>query len=212
VIETLIVLAKRPVPGRVKTRLCPPFTQVQAAALADAALRDTLDATDAVAARRRVLTFDGDANGWLRPGWRLVPQCAGGLDRRLASALEQAGTPSVLVGMDTPQLQAHHLDGVDLAGNDACLGLSADGGYWAIGLADHRLAQSALRGVPMSTPHTGTAQLGRLHSLGLRVQLLAELTDVDTAQEARSVAAGAPWTRFAALHRKFVLSADAEVA
>jgi hypothetical protein len=211
-IETVIVLAKRPLPGRVKTRLCPPFTPDQAAALAGAALRDTLDAADAVAARRRVLAFDGDADEWLRPGWRLVPQCAGGLARRLASALGLAGTPSVLVGMDTPQLLTHHLDAADLAGNDACLGLSADGGYWALGLADHRLADRALRGVPMSTPHTGTAQLARLYSLGLRVQLLDELTDVDTAPTAQSVAVHAPWTRFAALHRTFVRAADVEVA
>lgn len=212
-IETLIVLAKQPVPGRVKTRLCPPFTPSQAAALAGAALRDTLDTAEAVAARRLVLCLDGDGDEWLRPGWLLAAQCAGGLDRRLASALAQSGTASVLIGMDTPQLLAHHLADVDLAGYDACLGLSADGGYWAIGLADHQLAHSALGGVPMSTPYTGAAQLRRLSALGMRVQLLPELTDVDTASAAQSVATSAPWTRFAALHRRLaVASANEDVA
>jgi glycosyltransferase A (GT-A) superfamily protein (DUF2064 family) len=212
VIETLIVLAKQPVPGRVKTRLCPPFTPHQSAALAAAALRDTLDAADAAAARQRVLALDGDGAAWLRPGWRLVPQCAGGLDRRLAAALAQGGPASVLVGMDTPQLRAHHLAQVDLSKHDACLGLAADGGYWAIGLADHRLAHSAVLGVPMSTSRTGAAQLTRLRSLGLQVQLLDKLTDVDTANTARSVATESPWTRFATLHDELVGSNGEVVA
>jgi uncharacterized protein len=211
-IETLVVLAKQPVPGRVKTRLCPPFTPDQAAALADAALRDTLDAADAAAVRRRVLAFDGNSNAWLRPGWRLAAQCGGTLDRRIATALTQGGAGSVLVGMDTPQLQAHHLARVDLAAYDACLGLSADGGYWVLGLAEHRLAHRVVGGVPMSTAHTGASQLARLYSLGLRVQLLGELIDVDTAAAAQSVAAAAPSTRFATLHGIFVRSFDERVA
>ncbi|NEB80628.1 glycosyltransferase, partial [Streptomyces sp. SID14478] len=55
---TVLVLAKAPVPGRVKTRLTPPFTPVEAARLAAAALRDTLDAVLAAPARRRVLVLE----------------------------------------------------------------------------------------------------------------------------------------------------------
>jgi glycosyltransferase A (GT-A) superfamily protein (DUF2064 family) len=211
-IETLVVLAKRPVAGRVKTRLCPPFTAGEAAALADAALRDTLDTADRVIAANRVLAFRGKGDEWQRSGWQLVRQSSGSLDRRLAAALAAAGTASVLVGMDTPQLCAHHLDGVDLVRHDACLGLATDGGFWAIGLADHRLAHSALRGVAMSRSDTGAAQLTRLRALGLRVQLLDELTDVDTAESAHTVAAAAPQTRFAALHRQLVSTVDGAVA
>src|SRR5690348_8634679 len=57
--HALAVLAKRPVPGRVKTRLSPPFTPEQAAALAGAALQDTLAAVSATGVRRRLLVFDG---------------------------------------------------------------------------------------------------------------------------------------------------------
>ena len=59
---TLAVIAKAPVPGRVKTRLCPPCTHEQAAAIAEAALRDTLDALRAARAGRHAVVLDGRAS------------------------------------------------------------------------------------------------------------------------------------------------------
>jgi glycosyltransferase A (GT-A) superfamily protein (DUF2064 family) len=106
--------------------------------------------------------------------------------------------PAVLVGMDTPQLRPSDLATVDLVSNAACLGSATDGGYWAIGFADPGLAAAAISGVPMSTSGTGVHQLARLRSLGLRVQLLGVLTDVDTVDTADEVAALAPHTHFAA--------------
>ncbi|MBN9619692.1 MAG: DUF2064 domain-containing protein, partial [Actinobacteria bacterium] len=205
----LVVLAKRPAPGRVKTRLCPPFTPAEAADLAAAALRDTVETVAAADAPLRVLAFDGDPRGWRPPGWRHVAQPDGPLGRRIAAALGAADRPAVLVGMDTPQLTVDHLAAADLRRFDACLGPAADGGYWALGLADPRVAPAALRGVPMSTEVTADRQLRRLRELGLRVQLLDELTDVDTAESARTVAAEAPWTRFARHHRELL---EGEVA
>ncbi|NEA82606.1 glycosyltransferase, partial [Actinospica acidiphila] len=76
---TLLVIAKEPRPGRVKTRLTPPFTPEEAAALAEAALADTLDAVARTPARRRVLVLDGSPGPWLPAGVEVVPQCAGGL-------------------------------------------------------------------------------------------------------------------------------------
>ncbi|HEY3682084.1 MAG TPA: DUF2064 domain-containing protein [Streptosporangiaceae bacterium] len=109
----VIVLAKRPVAGRVKTRLCPPYRPEQAAALAEAALADTLDAVARTAAVRRVVALGdpdtdgriaerarvrGDARpgglgepgaggGWgAPPGFAVVRQRGGGLDARIAGA------------------------------------------------------------------------------------------------------------------------------
>jgi hypothetical protein len=65
---TLLVIAKQPVPGRVKTRLVPPCTHEQAAALAEAALADTLRTVLTVPARRRVLVMDGRPGQWLPLG------------------------------------------------------------------------------------------------------------------------------------------------
>ncbi|MGW5090193.1 DUF2064 domain-containing protein [Streptomyces coelicoflavus] len=192
---TLLVIAKEPCPGRVKTRLTPPFTPVEAAALAEAALADTLAAVAATPARRRVLVLDGAPGPWLPPGFDVVPQCAGGLDERLADAFAGCAGPALLIGMDTPQVTPDLLD-VDFRDCDAYVGPAEDGGFWALGLA--RPEPALLRGVPMSTPVTGAVQRERLLAAGLRVRDLPALRDVDTAADARAVAALAPDGRFAA--------------
>jgi glycosyltransferase A (GT-A) superfamily protein (DUF2064 family) len=207
---TLLVLAKAPVPGRVKTRLTPACTPEQAARLAAAALSDTLRALGQVPAGRRVLVLDGAPGRWLPPGWEVVPQCGGDLDARLAAAFAEAadgspaGTPALLVGMDTPQLEARTLaeplaPGAR-AGVDAWFGPAGDGGFWALGLArpSAELARRLLIGVPMSTETTGAAVRARLDAAGLNVATLPTLTDVDTVTEAAEVAALAPGTLFAA--------------
>jgi rSAM/selenodomain-associated transferase 1 len=198
-LSTLVVLAKAPRAGRSKTRLCPPCTPAEAAALARAALADTLEAVLATPASRRVLVLDGPAGDWLPAGFDVLPQRGGGLDERLAHAFADVGEPALLVGMDTPQLAAADLERglacLAAPGTDAVLGPAPDGGYWAIGLrsADPR----AFLGVPMSTAQTGEAQLARLRGLGLRVALLPALRDVDRIADARAVAALAPTGRFA---------------
>ncbi|MEV7787833.1 DUF2064 domain-containing protein [Streptomyces sp. NPDC088106] len=190
---TLLVIAKEPRPGRVKTRLTPPFTPEEAAALAEAALTDTLEAVARTPARRRVLVLDGTPGPWLPAGVEVVPQCAGGLDERLAAAFAGCDGPALLIGMDTPQVTPELLT-VDFADCDAYFGPAEDGGFWALGLAEPD--PGLLRGVPMSTPDTGAAQRRRLTRL--RVRDLPLLRDVDTADDAAVVAATAPGGHFAA--------------
>ena len=189
---TLLVIAKEPRPGRVKTRLTPPFTPEQAATLAEAALADTLDTVARTPARRRVLVLDGTPGPWLPPGFDVVPQSGGGLDERLAAAFAACDGPALLIGMDTPQVTPELLT-VDWADCDAYFGRARDGGFWALGLAEPD--PDRLRGVPMSQPYTGAAQRARL--AGLRVRDLPALRDVDTAHDAGLVAADAPGGRFA---------------
>ncbi|WP_328862214.1 TIGR04282 family arsenosugar biosynthesis glycosyltransferase [Streptomyces sp. NBC_00306] len=192
---TLLVIAKEPRPGRVKTRLTPPFTSHEAAELAEAALADTLHAVAATPASRRVLVLDGTPGPWLPPGFDVVPQCAGGLDERLADAFAHCDGPALLIGMDTPQVTPELLT-VDFAACDAFFGPAEDGGFWALGLAHPDPA--LLRGVPMSTAGTGAVQRDRLLAAGLRVRDLPRLRDVDTAADAQAVAALAPHGCFAA--------------
>jgi uncharacterized protein len=195
----LIVLAKEPVPGRVKTRLCPPCTPAEAATLALAALADTLDAALASGARRVVLALDGRPGAWCPPGVEVVGQGAGTLDRRLTTAWAAATSgPAVLIGMDTPQVTAADLDASlgALADHDAVLGPASDGGWWALGL--RRPHRRAFAGVPMSRTDTGARQHARLTALGLRTAPLPVRTDVDTWDDAVTVARAAPGGRFAA--------------
>jgi len=221
-VQTIVILAKSPQPGRSKTRLTPTFTPAESAALAAAALHDTIDAASAAAgscASSLVLAWDGPAVPWWPVGAVVQQQRGDGLDERLEHAFADAfrmrpDTPVLLIGMDTPQLEPADLrvgwESTDddaaadhaAADADAVLGLSPDGGFWAVGL--RRPVVGAFLGVPMSTQRTGIQQLERLRSLGLRVRLLPARRDVDTPADAQAVAAIAPDTRFGRLHRRLV--------
>jgi rSAM/selenodomain-associated transferase 1 len=200
VTPALLVMAKAPAPGRSKTRLTPPCTPRQAAALARAALEDTLaSVARSRLAGRRIVVLDGEPDGWLPPGFEVLPQRGAGLAERLAAAFDDVGGPALLVGMDTPQVASRILDDglAALAGGaDAVFAPAPDGGYWAIGL--RRADPAVFAGIPMSAPDTGTRQRARLEALGLRVACLPPFRDVDTIHDARRVAVQAPAGRFAA--------------
>ncbi|MCW2887053.1 MAG: uncharacterized protein QOE54_314 [Streptosporangiaceae bacterium] len=205
----LIVIAKEPRPGLVKTRLTPPYSPGQAAELAEAALGDTLETVAATPAARRVLALSGGPGPWLPPGFEVIAQRGDGLDERLAAAFGDAhrGRPMVLIGMDTPQVTTALLvrAGKALRTHEAVFGPAEDGGFWLLGLRTPE--PGLLTGVPMSRPDSGAVQLARLRGAGLRVAVLPELTDVDTAADAERVAACAPHGRFAQAVRGVRVSA-----
>jgi glycosyltransferase A (GT-A) superfamily protein (DUF2064 family) len=136
-------------------------------------------------------------------GWTVHPQRGEGFADRLVHAHEDValatGATVVQLGMDTPHLPAEDL--ADVArrvgdGNDAVLGPAADGGWWVLGLTDHRVAR-CLRDVEMSTPHTYDDTLAALHAQGVRVATARVLRDVDTVDDAVLAATAAPGSRFA---------------
>ncbi|GDY33491.1 TIGR04282 family arsenosugar biosynthesis glycosyltransferase [Gandjariella thermophila] len=209
----LLVVAKAPVPGLAKTRLCPPASPEQAAEVAAAALLDTLDAVLAVPSAVPVVALTGDLPGAaqfaeLRPllaRTRMIPQRGADFAARLAAAHADAaalcpGLPVLQIGMDTPQVTPGLLAAAgtrlrtDAA--DAVLGPAEDGGWWALGLRDPRAAE-ALREVPMSTAETGARTLDALRGRGLHVGTLPTLSDVDTVGDALRVADLVPESRFA---------------
>ncbi len=185
--RTVVVLAKQPVAGKVKTRLCPPCSPVQAAELAAAALRDTFEAAALCQVERWVCVFDGDPDGLVPSRFEVIPQRTGGLDLRLADAfgdvMGDGSGPTVLIAMDTPQVTPVLLDQAfaALENYDAVIGPTDDGGYWTIGV--HRADRAIFEGVPMSTDATGEAQIDRLRSLGHRVNILPTIRDLDTASD-----------------------------
>jgi uncharacterized protein len=200
----LLVLAKEPRAGRVKTRLCPPCTPEHAADLAAAALADTLAAARASGAARVVVALDGEPGDWLPPGVDVVPQGRGDLDRRLATAWAQVDGPTIQVGMDTPQIApeafAEGFALLDRPDVDALFGPALDGGWWTVGLT--RPDPDVFLGVLPSRPDTGHRQRAGLRARGLRVHDLPVVRDVDDIADARAVAAASAGTRFArTLHR-----------
>lgn len=198
----VLVMAKQPLPGRVKTRLCPPLSPVEAAAVAEAALADTLDAVAASGADRKIIALDGSPGPWLPPGFELIAQRGRTFTDRLVRAWEDASGPGVQIGMDTPQIGGDELDGLlavlERPGRPAVLGHALDGGWWVVGLTGYD-PEAVFRRVPMSTAVTGARQESRLRSLGFEVVPAAVRRDIDTTADLVAVAAEAPRTRTAAL-------------
>lgn len=195
---TVLVVAKAPIAGRVKTRLCPPCSAVEAAWVAEAALCDTLDAVAVSRADRRLLVLDGEPGAWLPEDFEVVSQVPGDLGTRLDAAWSHVEGPAVQIGMDTPQITGALLDdalGTLERGADAVLGPALDGGWWLVGLAS--TLRGVFRGVPMSAADTGARQLERLRALGLDVTLLPTLRDMDTFADALAIAAQLPGSRTA---------------
>jgi rSAM/selenodomain-associated transferase 1 len=191
---TIIVMAKAPQAGRVKTRLSPPLAPAEAAAIAEAALEDTLRAVLLTPVDRRILALEGPPGLWLPPGIEVVPQRADHFGERLANALADAGGSCLLIGMDTPQvmpeLLSHALSTLASPATGAVLGLSEDGGWWALGVRQWHA--DLFRNVPMSSSFTGTAQIAQLAALGLSVAMLPVLRDIDHWNDVVSVASRIP--------------------
>lgn len=194
----LLVLAKEPVAGRAKTRLCPPCSPAEAAAIAEAALADTLEAAMSSGADRVVLSLDGRPGPWCPVGVEVLDQGQGTLADRLATTWRATRGPALQVGMDTPQADAAVLaaamtqliDGPDAA----VLGQALDGGWWAIGFLEPH--PEVFARIPTSQADTGGRQLCRLVESGLATGLLPALRDVDTWADAVAVAARCPGGRF----------------
>lgn len=215
----VLVMAKAPVPGRVKTRLCPPLSPAEAAAVAEAALADTLAAVAGCGADHKIVALDGVRGEWLPAGMRVVPQHGRGLAERLAHAWATTwpltGGWGVQIGMDTPQVTSAELDAllemVVSQPRAAVLGPATDGGWWTIGLrgTDPR---RVFGGVPMSSACTGAAQLARLQALGLQVRTVQTHRDIDTFADLAAVATAIPDSRTAGAWREWAGAASARAS
>ncbi|WP_330274410.1 DUF2064 domain-containing protein [Lentzea sp. NBC_00516] len=220
----LLIMAKSPIPGQVKTRLCPPLTPEEAADVAAAALLDTVEAALATPGAVPVVALAGvvrreDVRDALAE-CVVIPQRGLTFAERLVHAhadVARFGMPVLQIGMDTPQVTPSLLESC-AEFDEAALGFALDGGWWALGLRDPLRAE-VLRDVPMSRADTGARTLEALQGWrtldapapheggttrppdapdGMRVRTLPTLSDVDTMVDARAVAAQAPGSRFAA--------------
>ncbi len=219
------VMAKAPVPGRVKTRLSPPLTPTEAASLNAAFLRDTLAnlgaaAADCGAACAVSYTPVGQESlftGILPDSTLLVPQRGDGFGERLLFTvidLLQCGFGAVcLIDSDSPTVPTAEFAGAARALDRDCavLGRSDDGGYYLLGMraAHARLFQE----IAWSTEAVGEQTAERAAEIGLPLVELARWYDVDDAASLARLraeqAAGGPG--YAAPHtRAFLLGLDAE--
>ncbi len=197
----LTIIAKQPIAGRVKTRLVPPLSHEQAAQIAAACLHDTFEAARSCVDRhddvRAVALIEGAAGNWIPEGFETHHQDGDGLGERLAHGFELLG-PGLIVGMDTPSAGPHFDAAFEAlrAGRDA-IGMTHDGGYWGIGLAN--VDRAVFTGVPMSTAHTGADQLERLRALQRNVDILATVRDLDHFDDIAPIVADLPASHLASV-------------
>ena len=164
----LLVLAKEPVPGRVKTRLCPPCTPAEAAAIAEAALADTLAAASAMPAPTGWSWRSTASPGhWCPPGVVVV---AAGRRRRSPTAWPRRGAPTagpaLQIGMDTPQVTPRTSTRAMAASSTApgrrgARPRRATAGWWAHRPPPRR-SPASFAGIPTSRADTGARQQRRL--------------------------------------------------
>jgi uncharacterized protein len=190
--DALIVVAKQPVPGQTKTRLCPPLSPEQAADLYRCLLLDTLALAARLDAADLVLAYTPlGARAYFRglaPRlFRLLPQQGAGLGERLANALAQqfdrGYQRAVIMNSDGPTLPLCYLEEAfsALGGADVTLGAGHDGGYYLIGM--NRLHPALFEGIAWSTEQVLPQTLATCRDLQLQVHLLPEWYDVDVAAD-----------------------------
>jgi rSAM/selenodomain-associated transferase 1 len=188
--NALLVVAKRPSPGRTKTRLVPPLSSQQAAALYECFLKDTLDLVRQVPNVQPVVAYLPEkAKSYftnLAPDFDYILQEGQDLGMRLDNALtaylRRGYQRVVIMNSDGPTLPLSSLTAAfeKLAGEtDVVLGPCDDGGYYLIGIK--RPVPRLLREVRMSTPNVTADTLDLAAEEGLRVVLLPVWYDVDDA-------------------------------
>jgi hypothetical protein len=211
------IMAKAPRPGAVKTRLCPPLTAAQSAALARCFLRDTIDSVRRLCRAQPVIAYAPTRERALferlAPGLALVPQRGHDLGARMRSvlrALLTRGHPAaIVIGTDTPTLPTARLQrGVDLVASgrvDVVLGPAADGGYYLVGVrADH---PGLFEGIAWSTPAVLDTTLRRARAGGLRTACLPTWRDIDTPDDLSRLRAELARTRYTAPATRRLLAA-----
>ena len=191
----LILFARAPVAGRVKTRLADLLTAEGAARLYRAFLEDAARSCASSAAWESVLAVDGDPDDeelarLFPPPWRRVRQAAGDLGSRLTAAFLrefEAGAPAALaVGSDHPELRRGRLReafAILGRGSRAVLVPAEDGGYCAIGLRRSISPAEVFRDIPWSSRSVLPATLDRLSAVGAGASVLASSYDVDLPED-----------------------------
>ncbi|HEY6947277.1 MAG TPA: TIGR04282 family arsenosugar biosynthesis glycosyltransferase [Gemmatimonadales bacterium] len=193
--RSLVVFARAPELGRVKTRLAREIGEAAALEAYRELGKAVLGAVGRLGACDLVVAFtpadrEASVRAWLGPAPRYEPQLEGDLGARMLGAVAgrfAAGAAKVLlIGTDCPGLNPELLETAfaRLDRADTVLGPAADGGYYLVGMK--RPIPELFEGIPWSGPTTLSATLARAAAAGVSVALLDERRDIDTAADWRS--------------------------
>lgn len=198
----VLVMAKAPLPGLVKTRLEPVFSPAQCAELQAALIRRTAAwAVKVAGAGGAYLAFDpphgvGALTEILPPGVDLFAQADGDLGRRLVAATAEVGArrrsasaPLLVVGVDTRLMPAHAAAALAALrdGADVAFGPSLDGGYYIAALSRPAPEVFAIDPAAWGGPDVLRLSLAAAGSAGLATATLAPERDLDTPADAAAL-------------------------
>ncbi len=184
--NALIVVAKRPAPGRTKTRLSPPLSPQLASQLYECFLLDTLDQVRQVQGAQKVIAYFNEPGYFQRlaPDFQMIRQEGANLGARLDHALtmylSQGYQRVVIMDSDSPTIPPAYLSHSFTAladGADVVLGPCEDGGYYLIGIK--KPAPRLLREVHMSTTTVAEETIALAKEEGLNLVSLPVWYDVD---------------------------------
>jgi rSAM/selenodomain-associated transferase 1 len=186
----LAAMAKVPVRGEVKTRLCPPLTLAQAAKLGRCLVADRVEQLGAVPRADRLVAFwpperEPEARALVPAGLRLVSQHGADLGARmgrlLSDLLAEGYAGAIVVGTDTPTLPTAYLEEacaqLRSGAADVTVGPAEDGGYYLIGL--RVTAPELFTDMPWGGGTVYAETLARARARGRRVAVLPSWFDVD---------------------------------
>jgi uncharacterized protein len=190
-----VIFAKAPIPGEVKTRLCPPLTPDEAATLHGSFVLDMLERTTLAVAKlqlplHRYLACAPSSELVFfkimeeRQGVRLLDQAGEDLGQRMhrtsVDVFAKGYKQVIIVGTDVPTLpMSVYQEALAILGrSDVALGPALDGGYYLIGLTQP--AEQLFTGVPWSTDQVLAVTQQQAKTLGLSVELTTAWRDVDT--------------------------------
>lgn len=200
----LVIFAKAPIAGEVKTRLCPPLTPDEAATLHGSFVLDMLERTKLAVVKLQIpfhrylacapsseLVFFKIMEE--RQAVRLLDQTGEDLGQRMhrtfADLFAKGYQHVIIVGTDVPTLplSVYHEALTILGRSDVVLGPALDGGYYLIGLKQP--AEQLFAGVPWSTDQVLAVTQQKAKALGLSVELTTAWRDVDTIADLQSLIA-----------------------
>jgi len=195
---SLIVVAKKPVPGFTKTRLCPPFTAQEAAQFYRCLMLDTLELAARVQGVEHCLAYAPVAarsyfQSLIPKGFSLIPQQGADLGERLANTLAdrfQHGYRKVVVmNSDGPTLPLTYLEQAfrQLQQYDVSLGMGHDGGYYLIGMKQMR--PELFANIAWSSDRVISQTLDTCRRMQLKVHRLPQWYDVDVGDDLQQLRA-----------------------
>lgn len=198
--SALVIFAKAPIPGEVKTRLCPPLTSDEAATLHGTFVLDVLEQTKLAVTKARLpvdryLACSPSTEHVFfkimeeRQGVRLLDQVGADLGERMhqvfAVLFGQGYQRVLIIGTDAPTLpQSTYQEALSLlTTHDVVLGPALDGGYYLIGLT--RPVPELFAAMPWSTDRVLALTREKALARNLTIGLLKEWRDIDAIEDLR---------------------------